>query len=465
MADLEPVVVIKSTGGRTTPGSVQYSVCAMAGIGGGDHIGEVRGPFSRLSDILDEYPDRGTYTGHNALYRAANDFFANGGRELYLSECQVSSEVTQTEDGDASTKEFTIPGITLEVGVGTLTVEHPVATFLTEGTDYVVDYSNGKVCFKTAPAVGVANIQFKYKETTAAFLESALDLLASYPINLVCAAFCFHPTLAGEVKDHIDAAKSAGRARLGFVSGQWGDATTILTTASTVASEHIAIQANRAGFYNKDATDPSLSWFEFKDPSACLSGIASANKPWESLHFKPVQNLNWYGNFSTTDETALVAAFINLFRDPAYYAGTSKVCHQAYTLDPTAEFRWIDDIRLYDYIDNLMKATLSVPEVIGHLTIDGPDMEFLYNKMKFILVGLYREGAIANPDDLPFTSEDGREAVYMELVDIFRKDITERNAYEKAFVQSAQITREVVAYVNYDSKGAVHKITVYLGKV
>ena len=461
MVDLNPVKVIAASSGQTAPMLPQFSMFGLVGCGGGDYIGQLRGPYTNTVDSLADYPDHAAESGHNGIYRAAADYFNNGGTQLYISEYDLETEVSDAQNGNGTIKEFTVSGVTLQVEVGTLRVLVG-STTLEEGVDYIVDYSNEKVCFKVAPVTGTSNVHFHWKETTVGHIDAALAALSGVTINVVCVAYCFNATLEEELKAHCLSCESLGKPRTCFVNGKYADATNIISTATAIASERVCLQANRCGYYNAGASDPSVDWLEFKDYSVALAGVVCANYPWESMHFKFVKGINWHGQFNSTDLQNLLNAFINVAFDPDYISGNGVVVNQCYTLDSTRAFPWVDEIRFFDYYDQSIKGYLTSPSIIGHLRVDVlGDMLTVKGKLQMIQNSFYQIGAIYNPALLK--DRFGVDGVVFPLVDALIAD-SDGNATDVQLqtISDAEDTRKVITYNSYRKTAGVHEITNYL---
>jgi len=460
MVDLNPVKVIRSSSGQVAAVAVQFTMFGIVGAGHGDHVNEVRGPFTNLAEVLADYPDNDAKSGHTGVYRAAYDYFQNGGLQLYICEYALEAEATSTQNGDGTTKEFTITAAA-QPEVGTLKAEVD-STVLTEGVDYIVDYSNYKVCFKTAPSHATGNVVIKYKLTTTAHVEAALASLESVTVNVVCAAYQFNPDMLAKVKDHCISATSSGKPRICFLNGLYLDVTDILTMATAEDSERVAIFANRCGYYDDSLGDPSQSWLEFKDYAVAEGGVACSNYPWESLHFKAVKGINWHGQFSSTDLNTLLSAFINVAFDPDWLIGAGVVTNQAWVIDSTRAFQWIDEIRTYDYIDNTIKSVLTTPAFIGHLKINRPpDMGLLKTSLNTISNALYQVGAVYNPALLK--DRFGVDPVVLPIYDaLLAEQAGTATDVQKRLITTAEDSRHADAYFSYREGAAIHTIDVYL---
>jgi len=460
MVDLNPVKVIRSSSGQVAAVAVQFTMFGIVGAGSGDHENEVRGPFTSLAEVLADYPDVVATSGHTGVYRAAYDYFQNGGQQLYICEYELETEVTDTQNGTGAKKEFAITAAA-QPEVGTLKVEVNSAT-LTEGVDYIVDYSNYKVCLKTAPITGTGNVVFKFKETTTAHVEAALASLESVTVNVVCAAYQFNDTMLAKVKDHCVSATSSGKPRICFLNGVYFDVTDILTMATSLDSERVAIFANRCGYYNASLADPSQSWLEFKDYAVAEGGIACSNYPWESLHFKAVKGVNWYNQFSSTDLATLLSHFINVGFDPDWLLGAGIVTNQAWVIDSTRAFQWIDEIRTFDYIDNTIKSVLTTPAFIGHLKINRPpDMGLLKSSLNTISNALYQVGAVYNPALLK--DRFGVDPVVLPIYDaLLAEQAGSATDVQKSLITNSENSRHANAYFSYREGAAIHTIDVYL---
>jgi len=469
MVDLNPVKVYKAGTGQVAAQPVQFTMFGLVGPGPGTYSNQVRGPYSALAEILTDFPQADSLRGGWGLYRAAYDYFANGGRELYIVEYDLEDEVNASYDG-ADNKEVDVSGdITLQMEAGSVKVEvdntakdGTALVQLEENVDYVVDYSNGKVCLKVAAATGTSNVKVTWQEVTSANMEAALSQIETVTVNVVAAAYQFNSTLVGKLKTHCVTAASGGKPRITFINGQWLDATDILTTATTLDSTRVALFANRCGYYDATATDPSANWLEFKDFAVAMGGVACSNYPWESMHFKGVTGINWHGQYNSTDMQSLLDAYINVAFDPDWLLGEGVVCNQGWTIDSTREFPWIDEIRTYDYIDNLIKSQLTNPAIVGHVKLGSPtDIAVVRGKLLTVQSALFAAGAIYNPDNL--RGRYGVDPVVFPLYDALLA-AQQNNATElqKQTIQDAEDARHTTVYFAYRQNMSLHTIDVYV---
>lgn len=467
MVDLNPIKVVKSSAGSLSPVNVQYAIGGLVGVGDGSFINSSRGPYTDASEVLTDYPDVDALRGHTAIYRSALLFFDNGGRELYICETTTEAEQTDTQNG-TGVREITVAGVTLQMEAGTVKVsvdntikDGSALVQLTEGTDYIVNYSSGKVCLKVAAAVGTNNVEVKFKETTATHVETALTYLETRGINIVFAANHYQEASLTKIKTHCTTAATNGKPRRCYLNGVYFDVSSISTFAGTLNTERVSLFSNRSGYYDAAATDPSTDWLEFQDVAAAVAGVKCSDFPWESLHYKPV-SVTWYQQFNSTDIGTLTTAKVNFLDDPEWLTGTGKVIWQGWTVDGSLEFIYEDEIATYDYIDVLLKATLTTPQIVGHIKLSNlGDVTRLYNLLYYIHQLLFEAGAIADPATVydRFEVHPVVFPLYDALVSLSNGTVT---TYQTNTINTAEDTRGSNVYFAYRQAKSLHELTVYL---
>lgn len=459
---MESIRTFRATGTPAVPLPVSKRLAGVCGVGIQDYIGEVRGPFRSLTEVSSEFDHSGgdlTTYGHTALYRFAREFYANGGRDLYIVETELGSEQNVTPTPGASDMEIDISGdlVAHPPQPGTLDVVVD-GSQMEEDVDFIVDYTKGVIKFKSAP--GAVATDIKWKELVNANVTSSLAYLESYRTNIISIPYAFDNDLMALLKTHCDNGETKQRQRIGFASGVYGDTTDIITAAGGVAqSEFMSLFANKSGYYNSLINDPSDTWLEFVDPSACILGVASSRDPWISLHEKTMQNLNQNLEWTSTEITNLSAAYVNYFSDNGLGGYNSK---NGYLLDPDAVYRYVDQMSTWIYIKDLCKSRLFSRNLIGNTPINRSTMINIRETILSVLDSVYLNGGIANPSDLSST-HPGYEPVMSELLSALLIDPSQRNATQNAMIQDAQSTRNVTIYVFYDYQGSLHFIDLYLG--
>jgi hypothetical protein len=415
------------------------------------------------------------FAGHSAAYRWVRDFMKNGARKIYVIEPTLSALQTITMTGtgagvpwsgkrdfDLITDKTGGAGVcTLSPVPGTLTVEHPLLTKLVDGVDYIVDWSQGKIKFKTAPAAGANNIQVTWKEYTAANLATSFAIMETVPITIVGAAYAMSDnggySLADTIRDHCDFMATRLNPRGGLIAGFYGDVAAIAALAWN--NDWLASFANRCGYFNDNLTDPSQTWLEFGDPTARVAGIAAARAPGTSLHDKIVQEANQYDDFTSTNMATLEAAFVNYFQSDGL--GNYRIKNGFNYETGTARFRYWDSMQLWIYVANTIYADLETAQLMGNVQIERDQIGAVKNTILFALEKLANESRIGNPKNFELIYKFPNIA--SQLFDALEKDVSERTAAETAYILAARASRREAAKVYYEDLGWLHYLDVYLG--
>lgn len=461
MVVVDPIVVTQIAQGTFSPAGTYYGSGLLVGYGNvSTDYDEKLYVFTDLNDIEDYYGS------DSALYAAAYLFFLNGGSELWCVQHKSSAGAGDTQSGNATGKirTFTIAGVVTQVLKGSLTITVDLAA-QTEGIDYIVDYSQGIVHFKVPPADGVDNVVFAWEEATTTNIEDALEVAETELIEMVSLAYLFGNTYLTQLKTHLTTVYSAGLPRIGFIAGLYLDASATETLGSNADSKRISVWSNRSGYRGTDA-DPDSDWLDFVDPASIVMGISAARKPWLSLHARPVSNLNYYQQWTTTeigDEdlgTGLLGSRVNIFFRNRYLGRHAVSIWKGFTSEQAKTLPFVHLQRTLDFATDRLKAGLILSTIFGELAINYTDMESLYNKAFNVLLEMHRLGAIANPYDLPYTH-------YLSAVDfpVFRalsKTPQQRTSQENSLIQTIQNTGKPTMRANIDHEGALLELPIEL---
>jgi len=455
-------------------------VAGICGYGRGDYIGENRGPYVSLQQLQTDYNNTGvtlTEDGQSAVCHFGRDFFANGGKRLYVTEPAVSVLKDNTFDANGATRVFDMnadfqgggsaDALVLSPIPGTVHIESPPGTVLDYGVDWICDWSQGLIYFAVAPANDLGttphDITIDWREYTAAQLTTAFAVLETAPISLVGGAFFASSnggySLVDEIDAHCTASHTNRRTRFGFAEGYYRDRVNLIAGPGAYATEWMGVFGNRSGWFNDNLTTPSTSWKEFIDPTACIMGIASALSPQVTLHEKPMKNLNQIDEWNSTDIGLFNAAHVNYFG----FDGISAFnCKDGYNIEGAiANFRYIDAARSWIYIKDRVKIAMIANNCIGSQVSRSPMIaieQTILNELKL----LHNEKVIADPAELSFAYPEFKP-VMSELIEAFKSIIQERSPEEWAYIQARQADRTEPIYVFYDYQGALHYIDLYLG--
>lgn len=461
--------------GPVSPIAEPQNIIGIVGYGRGDHIGSLRGPYQSLSEAADEMDNLsgGTpdldYSGHSAAYRWIRDCMKNGSRKIYVVETAVSVLQTITMTGNGTKRAFDLivdktggaGALTLSPVPGTLEVQYPLANKLVDGVDYIVDWSQGIVYFKTAPAAAANNIQVTWKEYTAAGLATSFAILETAPTKIVAGAYAFSDngaySLQDAVRDHVDNMHTRHNQRRGIIAGYYKDVANIAALAWD--NEWLTAFANRCGYFNTNVTDPSLTWKEFTDPTAKVAGIAGARAPYVSLHEKKVTEPDQFDDFTSTDMATLEAAFVNYFQSDGLGNFTIK---NGYCFETAvATYRFFDSVGLWIYVGDTIYADLQANNLMGNVQIERDQIGAVKNTIIFALEKLHNEGAIGDPKT--FYDMFGFENIASQLFSALEKDVADRSAAEKAYILAARASRKESGKVYYEDQGWLHYLDLYLG--
>lgn len=430
------------------------------GSGSGDYGDNVAVQLTNLSTISDEYG------ADSAIYKAAYLISLNAGglgQGLWIVQHASSAGAGDTQDGDGNTKEFTIAGVVTQVLRGSLTVT--VGTLQTEGTDYIVDYSNGIVYFNEAPPTGTDNVVFAWREATTTHIDNALAELEKIDLNFVCLAYVFDATLLARLTTHVTNTESEDYLRMGFMSGKHDEYTDILALATANDYKRIAIFANRSGWKGTS----NQNWLEFRDPAAIAIGLGMRTIAGDSFHYKDVFGYNLNGQFTSvqignyTNLTGMLGKGINIFFDPRWKPGTGVSVWGGYTNDQNRLVPYIDKQRAYDYGDHRIKAALAGSSAIfGTMKVArASDVEAVATTIFNVLTELERKGMINPPNELPAKFE-GLVPIDWELLYIMRKAPEDRTSYENTLIITSEAARHSDLNVNCDYLDALHTLSINL---
>ena len=470
------IQILPELDGPISPIETPKSITGIVGYGRGAYINEVRGPYQSLTELATDMdnvsggsPNDLDYDGHSAVYRWCREFMANGARKLYVVEPTISALQTITCTGNGSKRSFDLivdktggaGALTRSPIPGTLHVEHPIATDLVENTDYIVDWSQGIVYFKTAPAAGANNIQISWNEYTTTNVSNAFNLLENKEIKLVGGAYFPSDNsgydLIDEIRDHITAVNSLRNYRHAFIGGYYGDVANIV--AKAYSSRFISKYASRSGYFNDNLLDPSISWLEFVDLTAVVAGIYASRNPWVSGHEKVAVNLNQRDDFNSTQMATLNAGYTNYFR---FDGRDSYRLYQGYTSEGASAIdRYVDSNRLWIYVGDVVYNDLLSKNIIGNVQIERDQMLTVEQTMFNSLIKIYREGGIGNPKEL-FDSV-GLKPINSQLIDALKKAPSDRTTAENDYIQAAQLSRSEDVRMYYDALGSLHELIIYLG--
>lgn len=464
MGLFEPVVVTQVQVGAGSPLGTFYGSVGTTGYGNVDSgLDNEKQVFTNLKDIQDNYGS------DSAIYGSALLQFLTGGQKIFVVQASSSAGVGDSfQVGDAATKKFTVVGVVDQILKGSLVVEIN-SVQKTEGTDYIVDYSNGDVYFKTPPPNGSpdGDLDFVWRESTPAQIATALDELLFDRIEFIGLAYLFKNSYCDELLTHITEAKSDNKLREAVYAGQYLDATTIKTTATTNDSSRMSLWANRSGYGGNQAAsvDSSLTWLEFTDPASAVLGVISARKPWKSLHRRNVRGINYYKQWTRTevgDEAtpdSLIGKNINIFVRNVINA---IVINEGTTNDQSRQVRWLDDQRTIDLADDRLKTKLSSSNVVGESDILLEDILAIDRLAYSVLMDLYRVKAIANPNDT--FPVHGVQAIDFELKKVLLTPAVDRTPAQNQYLIDRTGDRTAPMAVFIDHRGQVHRILIDLGQ-
>ena len=309
----------------------------------------------------------------SALYKSILLLFSNGASKVIAVPADVAEQTPETFSGDDSETEFTLSGIPAQP-MGAVTIS---AVPQVEGTDFYVDYGNGKVIFYTAPAIGVNNISITYSLHTSVQLNSALSEMENQNVQLLVGAMIFDAALIGNLKTHCDTMKTVN-ALIGVFMLKYGETT--VTLATTLASECSILLGHKS----------------LKDPAAALCGVIAGLRPWKDLTMKYVSDTEQSGVFSNTEQTAFDdAQIIHLF-DPPKLTGSSVVVSLGTTLDDTATLIFIDQVRVAHHIAGVLEFGLTNPNVIGAMKMNRNGLRELNAYITSLLNPWVKAGEIDN---------------------------------------------------------------------
>ena len=462
---MESINLFEATGLPALPLGVAKGVSAIVARGRGAYPGEIRGPYTTLSEARSEMDhvvagDLDDF-GHTAAYRFIREFMANGGSKIYVIEPVISATQTiVTTLGTGSQRIFALTGGTTNVAIpGTLHVTVTAADKI-EGTDFIVDYSGKRVCFKTAPILS-APIVVTWKEYVASDNVTALASLESMAdVTLVSGAYLYLNALSEDIKDHCISCASRARHRIGWISGAYKNTADIITSATgTGQSKYMNFWANRSGYFNDNLLDPSVTWMEFIDPAACILGRGSRENPWKTMHEKTMQNLNQVSEFTTTEITALIAAKVNYFTANQRGGWISK---HGYLTDPSGVYPYIDVMRTWIYVGSKSRNDLDAQNLIGEIQITDDQYLRVESVIMNTLRSINREGGIGDPDKLAIAIP-GLKPVTSELLDAFKTAESQRSDYQLSLIQTSQQVRKDSVHISYDYLGNLHGLDLYLG--
>jgi hypothetical protein len=477
---MESIRVYPATTRPYAPIATPKREMGIVGYGRGDHILSVRGPYQSLTEVETEMdnisggsPNDLDFDGNSAVQRYIELFMSNGARKIRVVEPNISALQTITMTGNGTKRSFDLDvdktggagALTMSPIPGTLHLEHPVATDLVYGTDWICDWSTGMVYFATAPAAAADNIQASWNEYTAANLGAAFDLLEVAPITMVGGAYLGSDggggsyALADEVRQHCDAALALFRPRMGFVQGYYQDSTDIRTYQAGLSSEDIYCLASRTGYFNDNLGFPADTWLEFTDPTAILAGIAAKNQPWMSLHEKKTTGINQASDFNSTEVANLRGSFVNF----CFYNGVDGY-NSKDGWSSGATFRYFDSRSTWIYINGRVKNALTAGGYIGAAPVArGPMLALEATVINEIAaISVESSDAIADPEELSIT-HPGYRTVMSQLIEALRKAPSDRTPAEEAYIQARQADRTETMYVWYDYRGSLHYIDMYLG--
>jgi hypothetical protein len=478
---MQSLRIYRATGLPVAPLPVPKSITAIVGYGIGTYIGEVRGPYQSLAECSAEMDNTALNIlkyGHSAVYRWVKDFMAQGGRKIYVVEPTISAAQTITCTGTGTKREFDMitdktggAGVlTLSPVPGTVSVEYPFAVFLVEGTDYIIDYSNGVVKLKTAPPAVADNIRIIFKEYVAANLTAAFVKLENKDVAIVGGAYFASDngnySLVDTIDAHVDAAALLFRPRRAMWTGYYGDysaaANKIGAKAQGYNNADLVAWANLSGYFNANLVDPSISWLEYKDPSAHHAGLAASRDPWKSMHEQVMNDLNQNSDWTSTQITALAGAYVNFDAWDGYGAYRSK---NGWTCEVIGSqvYLFTDAKATWNYVHYKINSDFHAASIFGNVAVSRDEMMMVEQTILNSLTTVYKEGGVDNPKDLT-ASWPQYKPVMSILIDALRKDPSDRTVAERAYIQNVQnVTRTEDIRCYYDYMGSLHYINLYLG--
>lgn len=328
----------------------------------------------------------------SALYKSILHLFENGATTVYAVPADVTSETQVTKSGDDNTVEFDIGDIPSQPLDSVTIASVPQV----EGTDFIVDYGNGKITFTTAPPTGTDNIAIDFSKHTVAQIQSALSILElKKNIQIVLGAMMFESTLLSEIKDHADTMLAVGArgARMAVFMLKKGETTTTLATTL-------------AGYKNILIAHNSL-----EDVASILAGRIAGLRPWDSLIKRSLEGLNQTLSFTPTEQGNFDDEQI-IF---TYEDNLGFVVSTAFTLDSTGNLLRIDRVRTLLYIAAQLEASLDSINVIGTLRMNLNGLSELNSYIEsvlqpFVNIGAINSFTIDNPAYTLFSKTDPTQA-------------------------------------------------------
>ncbi|MFW9882488.1 MAG: hypothetical protein ACFFG0_56215, partial [Candidatus Thorarchaeota archaeon] len=245
--------------------------------------------------------------------------------------------------------------------------------------------------------------------------------------------------------------------RRGFIAGYYRDVAGISGLAYN--NPDACLWANRSGWFNDNITDPSVSWKEFIDPSAVISGMAAVRDPWVSLHEKSAVNLNQVDGFNSTQISTLQAAWVNFFRFDG--RGSYRSVEGFTNEGAAAVHRYTDDRALWIYVGDTIYSDLLTKNIIGNIQVERNQVLDLEQVIMGSLMKIFNEGGIGNPQTLEI--DVGLKPINSQLIDAIKTPPAERTQAQKDYIQNVQATRSETIRIYYDALGSIHELIIPLG--
>jgi len=309
----------------------------------------------------------------SSLYKSILLLFENGATKVIAVAAEVTADSQELFNGDGSTKVFTVTEIPVQP-LDTVAVD---AGAKTEGIDFTVDYGNKQIIFVVAPPAGTDNVAIDYSRHSVAHIQAGLAALTTEDVQIMVLAQTYETTLLSELKTHCVATESTSPRR-GYYMLPNGSTT--LTLATTLASYLSTLIAHKS----------------LKDAAAGCAGKVASLAPWKDLTMKTVSGLQQSGRFTQSEIDAFDEVFIVTMFDPPKLTGTAVVFSTGWTIDDTAAFQFIDQIRVAFHLTGVLDYGLTNPNIIGELKMNRSGLQQLDTYMRSLLTPWVNAGEIDN---------------------------------------------------------------------
>jgi hypothetical protein len=197
------------------------------------------------------------------------------------------------------------------------------------------------------------------------------------------------------------------------------------------------------------------------DIASAAAGVIAGVDPWVSLVLKPVNGIGINGDLSdqainiylAPDQSNLVQPHVNPIVHPDFFAGSGPVMGEGFTADGTGERLYTDITLVIDFLGNLLKTTLTSPQVIGTLRINRIGLRMVNNIVSAVLAGQVAAGVI---DDY---------AIDIPIQALTEMDPSQLTAAQQQLLQQAQNSRQLGFNVLVTYVGAIQQLLVTLNLV